>query len=45
MKYRLGLVIASLSLGAIGSPGFAADQTAKAGITNRSIGYVMTLRE
>jgi hypothetical protein len=46
MKYRLGLAVAALTLGSAGAgPSFAADPAAKAGITNRTIGYVMTLRE
>lgn len=43
MKYRFGLAIAALGLGTLSAS--AADQTAGAGISNRTIGYVMTLRE
>lgn len=46
MKRGLGAALASLVLGVVGTgPAFAADQTGKAGITNRTIGYVLTLRE
>lgn len=46
MKVGLGVAMASLALSALGTgTAVAADTGAKAGITNRSIGYVMTLRE
>ena len=46
MRFRLGLAAASALAIAMGpAPPTAADQSAKSGITNRSIGYVMTLRE
>ncbi|MCC6913990.1 MAG: hypothetical protein IT566_09835 [Rhodospirillaceae bacterium] len=45
MKYQSGAALAALAFGVLGAgDSFAAEQ-AKTGITNRTIGYVMTLRE
>lgn len=43
MKYRLGLAAATLALSALGTQ--ATNAAGTPGVTNRTIGYVMTLRE